>query len=148
MQNVTDVYRATICGLVFGPRNPNRPLKVRKVFGKVRYEYFIATKPGVRNTISVHRFVWEYFNGPVDEGLVIDHIDGDRSNNRLSNLRVVTQRENIMFGKGSILTEADVRTIRKRLIAGDLQKNIASSYNVTHQMISNINTGYSHSGVK
>src|SRR5687768_2806402 len=38
----------------------------------------------------VHRIVWEMRNGVIPEGLCIDHIDGDCSNNRLDNLRLVT----------------------------------------------------------
>lgn len=148
MQNVTEGYRATKCGLVYGPKYPDRPLKTRKVSDKVRYEHFTATKPGVRKCLSVHKFVWEYFNGPVEEGKVLDHIDGDRSNNRLDNLRAVTQRENIMFGKGSVLTDEDVRDIRVELAKGRLHKDIAKDYGVSRQSIGNINTGRNHSEVK
>lgn len=44
---------------------------------------------------SIHRLVWETFKGEIPEGMVIDHIDGNRSNNSLSNLRLVTQSENM-----------------------------------------------------
>lgn len=37
-----------------------------------------------------HRIVWEMINGPIPDGLVIDHIDGNCINNRISNLRLVT----------------------------------------------------------
>jgi len=43
----------------------------------------------------VHRFVYETFKGEVPDGLEIDHVDGDRTNNSLENLDVVTRRENI-----------------------------------------------------
>lgn len=36
-----------------------------------------------------HRVVWMSFNGEIPEGKFIDHIDGNTSNNRISNLRVV-----------------------------------------------------------
>lgn len=42
----------------------------------------------------VHRVIWEIHNGPIPSGLVIDHIDGNSSNNVVTNLRVVTQRVN------------------------------------------------------
>jgi hypothetical protein len=40
-----------------------------------------------------HRLIWLYVYGyfPIDE---IDHIDGDRANNRISNLRAVSRQEN------------------------------------------------------
>lgn len=44
---------------------------------------------------SIHRLVWETFNEPIPEGYYIDHIDGDRSNNNLSNLRLTTQSDNM-----------------------------------------------------
>ena len=43
----------------------------------------------------VHRLVWEAYNGPVPVGLEIDHIDRDRLNNNLSNLRLVTRSQNL-----------------------------------------------------
>ena len=41
----------------------------------------------------VHRVVWAYMHGEWPQGQ-IDHIDGDRSNNRLLNLRDVSPRVN------------------------------------------------------
>lgn len=42
-----------------------------------------------------HRIVWELHFGPISEGKVIDHIDRDKSNNRIENLRCVSQSENM-----------------------------------------------------
>lgn len=45
---------------------------------------------------SLHRLIWETFNNKkLSEKDIIDHIDGNRMNNNLSNLRLVTQSENI-----------------------------------------------------
>lgn len=43
---------------------------------------------------KAHRVVWELFHGVIPNGKCIDHIDGDRSNNSLENLRVVNYSQN------------------------------------------------------
>lgn len=52
------------------------------IFGKSRMYY-------------CHRIIWELFNGPIPDGMQIDHIDMDRSNNTLSNLRLVSRKKNL-----------------------------------------------------
>jgi len=47
----------------------------------------------------LHRLVWETYNGEIPEGMEIDHIDADTTNNKLSNLRVITQRQNAIKSK-------------------------------------------------
>ncbi len=51
--------------------------------------------PGVCVTRLHHRVIYEAFNGPIPKGLQINHVDGDKANNVLSNLEIVTPRENI-----------------------------------------------------
>lgn len=41
-----------------------------------------------------HRVIWIMHNGEIPAGLVIDHINGERADNRLANLRVCTFQEN------------------------------------------------------
>lgn len=43
-----------------------------------------------------HRIIWEAVVGKIPEGMQIDHINHDRSDNRIENLRVVTHIENGM----------------------------------------------------
>ncbi len=45
------------------------------------------------NVFLAHRVIWAMIHGEWPDGQV-DHIDGNRQNNRLDNLRVVTNQEN------------------------------------------------------
>jgi len=44
---------------------------------------------------QVSRVVWEAFNGPIKSGYVVDHIDHDKLNNNLNNLRACTIIQNV-----------------------------------------------------
>lgn len=44
--------------------------------------------------LYLHRLVWEYFNGLIPMDSVVDHVDGDKENNSLENLRLATYSEN------------------------------------------------------
>ena len=83
------------------------------------------------HTKAVHRIVAETYISNPDNLTDVDHIDGNRTNNHVSNLRWVTHGENIKHSyllsnrsaKGennarSILTEKDVHEICKLLQAG------------------------------
>lgn len=41
-----------------------------------------------------HRLAWIYVNGDIDDGLQIDHINRDRKDNRIENLRLATPSQN------------------------------------------------------
>jgi hypothetical protein len=49
---------------------------------------------GFQKTCQVHRLVVSAFRGPIPKGMVVDHLDCDKSNNSLENLEVVTREEN------------------------------------------------------
>ena len=44
-------------------------------------------------SVAVHRFVWECFNGHIPRGMHIDHVNGDKQNNSVANLDLVTPKE-------------------------------------------------------
>jgi len=63
--------------------------------GKDGYTRVIARRAGDScTTWYAHRLVWEVALGPIPRRMEIDHVDGNPSNNRLSNLQLVTGAEN------------------------------------------------------
>lgn len=59
-------------------------------------------KNGDKQLFTVHRVIWEAFNGKIPEGLQINHKDEVKSNNILKNLEIVTPGENIRYGTGRL----------------------------------------------
>ena len=81
-----------------------------------------------KKTIYIHTLVAETFLGVRPEGMVIDHIDGDKSNNNLSNLRYATVEDNSKKGNKPLVknpdgtvevaTRANARHFRENTVRG------------------------------
>lgn len=76
----------------FDKWHPGRILKL----SKVKKGYLRACLLG--KFYLVHRLVWEAFNGPIPAGMQVNHIDEDKTNNRLDNLNLMTPKENSNWG--------------------------------------------------
>ncbi len=61
--------------------------------GTVRHDGYIRINVDGR-LYYAHRLVWIIFNGAIPDGMQVDHIDCDPSNNKISNLRLATQSQN------------------------------------------------------
>lgn len=81
--------------------------------------------PDRRATYYVHRIIYEAVNGPIPDGMQINHINGIKTDNRIGNLELVTPTDNKRHayatglnparGEGaghSKLTESAVRAMR------------------------------------
>lgn len=67
---------------------------------KDSYGYLVVNVSvnGFVKTKKVHRLVWEAFNGPIPDGMVINHKDEVKDNNNLENLCLMTKAENNAWG--------------------------------------------------
>ena len=94
---------------------------------------------GVRKNVDIlsHRAVWVCFNDPIPEGLEINHKNGNRTDNRPTNLEVVSRTENVYHSMkvldrvgGRRLSNADIKNIRKKLDDGVRQIDVAMEFGV------------------
>jgi len=54
---------------------------------------------GVRRFLRAHAVCWMTHRGEIPPGLEVDHIDGDKGNNLITNLRLVTHAQNILYAR-------------------------------------------------
>lgn len=104
---------------------------------------------GKQHLYSVHRLVLENFN-PVENmiNLQVNHIDGDKTNNNITNLQWVTCKENIHHAiennlrakiNGSAkLSESDVIEIIGRLLSKESYSSICKDFDVHKETIARI----------
>lgn len=57
------------------------------------YRFYKSSTRRFACTISMHRFVWTYFNGEIPEGYEIHHRDLNPDNNDIANLQLLTKEE-------------------------------------------------------
>ena len=79
----------------------NRILKEH--ISEIGYCYYSPKLDGKTKKILCHRGVYESFNNiELSKKEQIDHIDGDKTNNNLENLRIVNAKENCQFRSDKI----------------------------------------------
>ena len=73
--------------------------KILKIcrFG-VDYVGVDLSKESKRHSYTIHSLVWRAFNGPIPEGMQINHINERKTDCRLENLNLMTPKENINWG--------------------------------------------------
>ena len=83
------VYRVSSCGMVFG--RGDKPMKPQVILGYAKLR--LQSKPHAKQ-VMVHRLVAETYIPNPDNKPEVNHKDGDKLNNHVSNLEWSTRSEN------------------------------------------------------
>ena len=118
---------------------------------------FTVVFPSGKKTVSgkavskkyfVHRMVMDAFVGPCPENMTVDHIDRNRKNNELKNLRYATKEEqdknrdlSAISGENSKFSKLNwdkVDDIRQKARSGVSKKDLSRLFDVSVETISKI----------
>ena len=128
--NYEGIYQASNLGRVksfYGLKE-----KILKPSINHRGYYQVALcKNSIRKFYYVHRLVYEAFNGSIPEGLQVNHINEVKTDNRLSNLNLMTPKENTNWGTG---IERCTKSKSKSVLQFDLNDNLVKEYPSTKQV--------------
>ena len=120
-----------------------------------QYRLIHSSRGGRQVQWFVHTLVLETFVGPKPESMVCRHLDGDPTNNRLTNLRWGTYAENaedaVKHGRmasdwkhgGSKLTQKRVNRMRQLRLEGVAVPELARRFKVSARHVYNILSGSS-----
>lgn len=130
--------------------NKQRPTQGTK-YERGYYYWLVTLANGKKKHLRVHRQVWYAVNGAIPEDKQIDHIDSNKSHNYISNLALVTPKENsnkpdklvrqslALRGKGGVLTKEQAMDIYVLCFKTKLsQAKIGKLFNVNQQTVFNI----------
>lgn len=154
MENWKDVvgyeglYEVSDLGNVRGRRGDMKPSVSRKGYDRLQ-----LTKDGVRRKHHVHCLVLEAFVGPRPNDFDGAHDNGDKRNNRLSNLAWKSSKENNADRKRhgtlpeeeshpmSVITREQAKLIKRKLAAGETAWSISIDLDISKHIVNNIKYG-------
>ena len=91
-------YTVNTDGVIVSYKKESSPRILKHSVGKIGYcNVGLVDELGIKKTLSVHCIIAEAFlNYIPNKGVIsVDHIDEDKTNNNLNNLRIINHRENV-----------------------------------------------------
>lgn len=131
-KRVIDDYNVTGKGITFKPKYPYDDYRYgyAKIDNKCN-RIFIDLKHKYNNKLfktSLARYIYSVYTGKIPtKGMDVDHMDGNKKNDVIENLRLVTREENYAFFKHGSLEkkEALINKIRDLRLEGNSIEKIA-----------------------
>lgn len=132
---------------------------IKQYLNRYGYYHVRLYKNKIPKNYTVHRLVAETFIPNIHNAESVNHIDGNKTNNKAENLEWVSSNENFrkaclagLIPKGclngnSIFNEEQVRFIRDAYKSGYSERRLARVFNTTHDIIDNIVSGKSYSNI-
>ena len=80
-------------GCLYWLKCPPCRVKPGDLAGSVTKDGYLAAR-FQRKLLMVHRVIWELVHGAIPEGMDVDRIDHNRTNNFITNLRLVSAPHN------------------------------------------------------
>ena len=113
------------------------------------YEHVGACIDGQVTTMAVHVLVAQAFIGPRPTKMDVNHRNGNKCDNRSSNLEYISRSDNHLHAYrigirkrvGSKLTEKTAGEIRRRRASGEMLVSIAKSLGVSKSHVSSVALG-------
>ena len=135
------IYQASNLGRVKSLKRPYRLKEkiLKPSITRKGYYQVVLCKNSIRKIYLIHRLIWEAFNGQIPEGYEINHRDERPVNNALSNLSLVTHKENLNWGTRN---EKSAKSLSKTVLQFDLNDNFIKEFPSTIQV--ERETGFSH----
>lgn len=102
-------------------------LKNNKFIGSKNHNGYwnctLSTNTGERWNTKIHRVVWTGVNGPIPQGLDVNHIDENKNNNSIDNLNLLTRKENNNWGSrneraGKAISKANTNNPKRSKAVG------------------------------
>lgn len=133
--------------------NKRRKERILTVFPKDRDGYYrcsVQKLDGTWTSQLVHRLVAKAFIPNAQNKEAVNHIDGNRTNNRVENLEWVTPKENVIhsfrFGKRKVCKEVPKNTLLTDFQISQIDNlrkiytvnQLSKLFNITYQSLKNI----------